>query len=879
MKLSACYIVKDEAGALRRSLQSIREAVDACTLVNTIADSAIRALARRYHADYVCHAWQDDFAEARNFALSRVPADTDWLLFLDADEYLPGNTARSLRTLLGQQPADVDGLCLKLYNIEHNGTVLSSFYALRLFRYRPELAYTGRIHEQPALAGRALRLARLPEQKLYLYHTGYAAEENHAKAQRNLRMLQQAVREGEAAGPLYGYLAETYEGLGECEQALHYAKLAIARGRQPGTFASRAWRVALRLAAGTEKHELCASAVQSFPELPEFHAEYAVSLAQQADYPEALRELQLALQGRGAQTGMETSEFDEEMVQTADHLAEDWQAKLALAARLRLAACVICRDEEAELPVWLRQMRELGAMLFVVDTGSRDKTRELAKAAGARVTDFPWQDDFAAAKNAALRQVPAGTDWILFLDADEQFTQESLRRLRCVLAREQAASERQAILCRIINIDADDEDKEIDRFVNVRIFRAGAGLRYAGRVHEQLCTPAGDTPKLLNAENELIIHHTGYSSQRIQQKLRRNLVLLQQEIALHGEQPAHYAQLVDCYFGLGDYEKAIHYARKHIQAGIVCIGREDNIYDRLIRAEYMYGEAEKRILADMQEYRHRYPGSETLMVLEQDIQKYKKKQADTQEEINMTENTIYDRSAEAKPDDNDAAVVSSNDELKEMERQQRQKTSAAIPIDMEAIQQQVLAGDFSSGYQKSSLAIGARIQELLASLLMPGVLEQLEQKNKLGRIWNVLTEPMKRIVQRYFDGIRVFLPIDYSTYWAFFPAILRFCPQSVIHRYVECGLDFSETNQLYRMALQLKDSFCYPDAAFVLDELFAVEDNAAEGIYLSAGVVYYGAGRLDDAEKCFNHLEGNEAIEGQIAAYKTWISERKRENW
>ena len=202
MKLSACYIVKDEAEALRRSLQSIREAVDACILVNTIADSAIRALARRYHADYVCHAWQDDFAEARNFALSRVPADTDWLLFLDADEYLPGNTARSLRTLLGQQPADVDGLCLKLYNIEHNGTVLSSFYALRLFRYRPELAYTGRIHEQPALAGRALRLARLPEQKLYLYHTGYAAEENHAKAQRNLRMLQQAVREGEAAGDI-----------------------------------------------------------------------------------------------------------------------------------------------------------------------------------------------------------------------------------------------------------------------------------------------------------------------------------------------------------------------------------------------------------------------------------------------------------------------------------------------------------------------------------------------------------------------------------------------------------------------------------------------------------------------------------------------------
>ena len=878
MKITVCYIVKNETAELRRSLESLQSLQpDDCIFVNTEENAAIAALAGEWAGAYYFFAWRRDFSAARNFALSKIPADTDWVVFLDADEYFAQPPDRSL---LVNQPEECQALSLVLRHLDGEDRIISSSAALRIFRYSRELHYAGRIHEQPCRGAAPLTAVQpVPAAELFLYHTGYAGN-TREKAERNLSLLREAMAQGEDEVRLYGYLAEACEGLCQRSESLRYAEADMARGRQPVSYASRSWRVALRLAATHEERlRFSTSAAEHFPELPDFRAEHAVALAEQADYAAAVREMERAIAIGIRYTGLEPCDFDAEMQCTAQKLLSAWREKLIQAQKLRIVACVICRNEEVNLPGWLAQMQQLAAHRIVVDTGSVDRTAALARAAGAEVCSFAWRQDFAAAKNAALAKVDSTADWIIFLDADEYFTKESLQRLRCLLAREAGHTEIAALLCRIINIDIDDGGKEIDRFVNVRIFRAGCGLHYEGIVHEQLCTREGETPKLLNVENELVIYHTGYSGHRIRQKLERNLALLQQDIARQGEKPSHYAQLADCYFGLGDYEKVIQYARKHIQAGIICVGREDIIYDHLIRAEYMHGEADSRILADMREYRHRYPGSKTLLILEQDIQKYKKKQADTQEEINMTENTTYARSAEAKPDDNDAAVVSSNDELKELERQQRQKTAAAIPIDMEAIRQKVLAGDFSSGYQKSSLAIGARIQELLASLLMPGVLEQLEKKHKLGQIWNVLTEPMKRIIQRYFDGISFFLPIDYGTYWAFFPAILRFCPQSVIHRYVECGLDFSETNQLYRMALQLKESFFYQDAAFVLDELFAVEENAAEGIYLSAGIVYYGAGRLDDAEKCFNRWEGNEKIEGQIAAYKTWISERKRENW
>ncbi|HVS18818.1 MAG TPA: glycosyltransferase, partial [Planctomycetota bacterium] len=77
---------------------------------------------------------------------------------------------------------------------------------------------------------------------------------------------------------------------------------------------------------------------------------------------------------------------------------------------------MIVRNEEALLPGCLDSVRGIVDRIVVVDTGSTDRTRKIAQAAGAEVLDVAWCDDFAAARNAGLERVESG--YVLVLDAD-----------------------------------------------------------------------------------------------------------------------------------------------------------------------------------------------------------------------------------------------------------------------------------------------------------------------------------------------------------------------------------------------------------------------------------------------------------------------------
>ena len=90
-----------------------------------------------------------------------------------------------------------------------------------------------------------------------------------------------------------------------------------------------------------------------------------------------------------------------------------------------ISACVIARDEEERLPACLESLRFCDEVV-VVDSGSRDRTREIAAAAGARVVENEWPG-FAAQRNVALDH--AGGDWVLEIDADERVSPELAREL------------------------------------------------------------------------------------------------------------------------------------------------------------------------------------------------------------------------------------------------------------------------------------------------------------------------------------------------------------------------------------------------------------------------------------------------------------------
>jgi tetratricopeptide (TPR) repeat protein len=100
--------------------------------------------------------------------------------------------------------------------------------------------------------------------------------------------------------------------------------------------------------------------------------------------------------------------------------------------RPRVSLCLIARDEAELLPGCLASVAGAVDELVVVDTGSADATRELARAAGAVVLERPWDDDFSAPRNLAARHATGG--WILVLDADERLAPDAGPALRRQLA-------------------------------------------------------------------------------------------------------------------------------------------------------------------------------------------------------------------------------------------------------------------------------------------------------------------------------------------------------------------------------------------------------------------------------------------------------------
>jgi len=94
----------------------------------------------------------------------------------------------------------------------------------------------------------------------------------------------------------------------------------------------------------------------------------------------------------------------------------------------RISLCLIARDEEAMLPDCLASARQAVDEIVLVDTGSTDRTMEIARAAGAKVVEMPWPGDFCPPRNLAV--VHATGDWILQLDCDERLAPGAARALR-----------------------------------------------------------------------------------------------------------------------------------------------------------------------------------------------------------------------------------------------------------------------------------------------------------------------------------------------------------------------------------------------------------------------------------------------------------------
>jgi len=249
-------------------------------------------------------------------------------------------------------------------------------------------------------------------------------------------------------------------------------------------------------------------------------------------------------------------------------------------ARPRLTVCMIVRNEAENLRRALASVRAVADELVVVDTGSSDDSAAVAREMGARVGQFAWCDDFAAARNAALA-LAAGA-WVLSLDADEELDPASLEPLRRLVA----ADPDGPTVVKLLSLSTFDSG-EVDRSWVPRLASNHPDVRFVRPIHEQFANVA-EGELLTFAAADVLLHHRGYHrAERVARgKGERNLRLLLDQIARAPDSAVDHYYLGAEYFAQGRYREAVDLYEQWIGRFDAGLPR-----DAAIRSRYNYAAA------------------------------------------------------------------------------------------------------------------------------------------------------------------------------------------------------------------------------------------------------------------------------------------------
>jgi glycosyltransferase involved in cell wall biosynthesis len=187
----------------------------------------------------------------------------------------------------------------------------------------------------------------------------------------------------------------------------------------------------------------------------------------------------------------------------------------------KLSVCMIVKNEESVLGACLSSIVSITDELIVVDTGSTDRTREIAGDHGAVIYNDPWKNDFSYSRNISLSH--ASQPWIMWIDADDRMAPDDCLRIQKIKSEFALDT---AFGFRIRNTGGGQGTI----FNQIRMFPNRAEIRFSYRIHEQVL-PSIQKTGLRVAYTDVMVSHTGYESPEATiKKQERNLILLRQEV-------------------------------------------------------------------------------------------------------------------------------------------------------------------------------------------------------------------------------------------------------------------------------------------------------------------------------------------------------------
>lgn len=247
-----------------------------------------------------------------------------------------------------------------------------------------------------------------------------------------------------------------------------------------------------------------------------------------------------------------------------------------------LALVLIVRNEARCIKRCLLSAREHVNRIVVLDTGSTDKTIEIARSCGAIVHQTVWNDDFSAARNLALDLADA--DWNLILDADE-WIESGGESLKDVVR----SSTSLGVVLVKSDFEVSGEKAKGSSWITRLLPR---GVRYEGRIHEQVVST------LPRKRLPLVVGHDGYEPSQMAAKKGRNSPLLLKELALHPNDAYILFQLGKEYELSGDMATArdfylrakeqvppaAPYAHELTMRLLYCLSKSERLQDAILLA-------------------------------------------------------------------------------------------------------------------------------------------------------------------------------------------------------------------------------------------------------------------------------------------------------
>ena len=225
----------------------------------------------------------------------------------------------------------------------------------------------------------------------------------------------------------------------------------------------------------------------------------------------------------------------------------------------RLSLCMIVKNEEQNLPLCIAPLKPVLDEIIVADTGSTDRTREIAARLGARVFDFPWGDDFSAARNESIRR--ATGDYILWLDGDDRFDPSEVQKL-AQLKKMLSPKKDQAYYLYVNNQSPVDGETH---FYQLRIFPRVPGAEFEGRVHEQIFHRLNRLGIRL-IQTDIVLRHTGYpDAAAVVRKSERNLRLIYKEMEKDPGNPVLHYNAARTLAGISRQAEAIDHLNRVVE--------------------------------------------------------------------------------------------------------------------------------------------------------------------------------------------------------------------------------------------------------------------------------------------------------------------------